>query len=847
VKDSDSKEIQSEKLEFVTESKRAESIEKKLEESFEDLGKLEHGDASEETGNDKLVEALEDLAAEEEVERDKAPEETSTTQGDTRKEDSSKASQLEKASMDDSRKIESNESWNQDEEEASAPCEGRIESSDQTLDPETPRRLGEIRSLDELDEALKQCAEWRIQKGFENDYQEAKVYFESEEVPDREKAADEGVDSAGPKLVENMETREQRRRFEEDHGGPPEVSIKSMNDVNKLIVKHPDVKRGKKFETMCGHCETYFEVKDDWSKTREELSRIHAICHTYVGNWRAGKEPTMISNLRRREEERIIREWAANQSEIESIKPQTVDDASDLRRANSEAVHKISSEVVHQSLGGIGESKSWKEREVGASIESMYRNQMNERQHIYIADLPKDSGWNQTQLRDFEKYIQTNQRSLEKSLAAINLPEGVQNPRILMTDGRLYVWTPKLRTDELLNAYEKQFFYFQDNGGVARLVEDLQRQLQLEGSLHKAHGHLNELIRQSIANDSGPPLKASPFHVKGQRVEGRILRFYLDAMGMSLTDLEGRVTRIAGPNGQAGIRNPRFPKGEELEISMARLTASIVSDGHLRESGRITYLEKNLERIERVRQILTNFGDIKVEGGFRKGVYEIHIPCQIGLALIEWGMTPGDKAIHNPGLSESILNGSERVRGAYLEELIPEDGYFRPSTGFAWNRSHALHAGNKIVDSGFEQRISQDEVSLMQEFGKKSKKLVRRKSISYGALKELQAHEDHGFADAAKKLVQVINRNPNRLIRDECRIAESFGIQVTLLPDQVRYSLATGRVSVRWRASTTSVDDALRWADICPPNDIKKKQAVENWQRKIVEDWLNRKSWMTKL
>lgn len=775
----------------MTKSKRAEAIEKKLEESFEDLGKLECDEPSKETRNDKLAEAFRELKAQERV--------------------------------------------------------GRIESSDQILDSETPRRLGEICSLNELDESLKQCPERRIQRSFENDYQKAKGYFESEEATEREKAADEGVDSARPKLVEDMEKREKRRRFEEDHGGFPEVSIESMNDVDNLIVKHPDVKRSKKFETMYGHCEIYFEVRGDWSKTREELSRIHDVCHAYVGNWRAGEEPTMISNLRKQEEERIIGEWAANQSEIEPIKPQTVDGTSDLWRTDSGAVHKISSEVVHQSLGGIGESKSWKEREVGASIVSMYRNQMNERQHIYIADLQKDSGWSQTQLRDFEMYVQTNQRSLEKFLTAISLHEGVQKPRISMTDGRLYVWTPKLRVDELLNAYEKQFFYFQDNGGVARLVEDLQRQLQLEGSLHNAHGQLNELIRQSITNDSGPPLRASPFHVKGERVEGRVLRFYLDAMGMSLTDLEGRVTRIAGPNGQAGIRNPRFPKDEELEVSMARLTASIVSDGHLRKSGRITYNEKNLERIERVRQILTEFGDIKVEGGFRNGVYEIHIPCQIGLALIEWGMTPGDKAIHNPGLSERILNGSERVRGAYLEELIPEDGYFHPSTGFAWNRSHALHAGNKTVDSGFEQRISQNEVSLMQEFGTKSKDLVRRKSISYGALKELQKHEDHRFADAARNLVQAINENPNWLIRDECRIAESLGIQITLLPDQVRYSLDTGRVSVRWRASTTSMDDALRWADICPPNDIEKKRAVENWQRKIVEDWLNRKSWTTKL
>jgi hypothetical protein len=198
-------------------------------------------------------------------------------------------------------------------------------------------------------------------------------------------------------------------------------------------------------------------------------------------------------------------------------------------------------------------------------------------------------------------------------------------------------------------------------------------------------------------------------------------------------------------------------------------------------------------------------------------------------------MIPGDKAIHNPGRPVRILNSSEKVRIAYLEELIPEDGWFHPSTGFAWNRSHALHAGNKTVDSGFEQRISQNEVSLMQEFGTKSKDLVRRKSISYGALKELQTHEDYRFADAARNLVQAINENPNRLIRDECRIAESLGIQVTLLPDQVRYSLATGRVSVRWRASTTGVDDALRWADICPPNDIEKKRVVENWQRKRAE------------
>ena len=88
----------------------------------------------------------------------------------------------------------------------------------------------------------------------------------------------------------------------------------------------------------------------------------------------------------------------------------------------------------------------------------------------------------------------------------------------------------------------------------------------------------------------------------------------------------------------------------------ARLTATFLSDGHQRSSGRIGYVEGDAERIKRVKDILKQLGDVEIRGYSRDGLKEFEIPREVGTALIRWGdMTPRDKAITNPGLPKALL------------------------------------------------------------------------------------------------------------------------------------------------------------------------------------------------
>lgn len=213
----------------------------------------------------------------------------------------------------------------------------------------------------------------------------------------------------------------------------------------------------------------------------------------------------------------------------------------------------------------------------------------------------------------------------------------------------------------------------------------------------------------------------------------------------------------------------------------------------------------------------------------------------IPIVLPKWAPTGPVKVIPLPPIRN--YRGGRNKSSLLWYKCDNCDDRFPVRTGRKKKSEYAF-CGKRCQASFHSQRLKGHEISAQ------TRKKISDTKRGIGSKDEPQTRDGktwHDFASNPKKLVQTIDENPNRLIRAECQIAESLGIQVTLLPDQVRYSLATGRISVRWRASTTSVDDALRWADICPPDDIKKKQAVENWQRKIVEDWLNRKSWMTKL
>ena len=86
-----------------------------------------------------------------------------------------------------------------------------------------------------------------------------------------------------------------------------------------------------------------------------------------------------------------------------------------------------------------------------------------------------------------------------------------------------------------------------------------------------------------------------------------------------------------------------------------------------------------------------------------------------------------------------------------------------------------------------------------------------------------------------------MSESTNKLINDEKKLAEDLGFKISLDPRGVSYYPRTGRVSVSWVAATESMDDTIRWAMECPPNEIRKKQLVESWLRKTAESWIDKR------
>jgi hypothetical protein len=756
-------------------------ISRKVEDAIEDLERMER--ASEST-EDKIRDALESVdEKEEDLERKKPVGETSESQGETRE-----------------------------------------------------SHFGEIRTREEYDQALENHSELKLRKSYESDEKEAVEYFEKRE---------HGEDAAKPTVVKEIENLELRRMYETIHDGPPEVRIESMKDVDDLLEKYPKEREQTGFDERYRLSEVYFEVKDKDSIPRQELAEVHGVSRQFVGFCGMGIEPTQIRRLRELEEKTIVKEWAQSDPEVSS---EVFRDTRAIERHETteklethKTVYQVETQVVKETASQLTDTKQLTSENVASVIEKLHRSVSSENCGISYAVLKSEI--ERGDIRKLEKTIHEHRDEIEKSLSEKFELENVR-ARVALVNDRLYTWIPKSRPDELVDAYEKQFYYFRDGREIVRVVEDLQNQLGLGDDLYKSLTHVNKVIRQLTAGDEGGRARVRPISEKSTRLEGKTVRFYLDVTDGRLSGLESRVTKVTGINGQAGIDNPRFPEGKELEVLKARLAAIIASDCHLRESGRIGYNEEHLKRIDRVQEILRHFGDITLEPKFRKGVYEVYIQNQIGLMMIHEGMTPGNKTIQNPGLPEGYHNWSEVARRAYLEELIPEDGSFSKKGGFLWSRNHALYDRDANNQQGFRPLITQREIELIIRNGNPTRGLVNQFDLSFGHLERLQHSTSSDVSEAAEKLLQAISDSPNNLIEDEKRIAESLGIKITLVPSCVKYFPKSERVSVKYTATTAAKEDAIRWSEIAPPNDERKRNEVELWLREIFESWLENKEWV---
>jgi hypothetical protein len=379
---------------------------------------------------------------------------------------------------------------------------------------------------------------------------------------------------------------------------------------------------------------------------------------------------------------------------------------------------------------------------------------------------------------------------------------------------------------DLITAYGQQFFYFKSPKELTKQLRTACKKLGIDGDDDLQR--LNELLKEKQSEKTMfAGNEANPIHPKRGRIKGESLRFIIELLGEPIQDLEGKINRITGVNGQGGILEPRFPDENHLLVVLTRLYSAMASDGHIRnESGKGEYYDPKISRIERVIENLNELGQIKsriIEK--TRGIYRLHIPSVVGSLLILMGFPIGDRTMQNKGLPPLIVKGPPEVLIAYLEEMVPEEGCFNNTTGISWNRTHGVYGTGKAGKKYQQPSLSKKQVDYIKKIASDTGDSKDRKTLPWSEL-VLKAEDGN---EIAKGIVDFVNSHPNQLIKDEARVAGRLGIEVDEGPYRLRYYKKTGRITLVSSARTKSIDDAERWGQICPPNDVEKRKKMIEW------------------
>ncbi|MGY5852046.1 MAG: hypothetical protein RTU92_00605 [Candidatus Thorarchaeota archaeon] len=679
-------------------------------------------------------------------------------------------------------------------------------------DSSSERQIGEITSKDDLDSAIEHHSEVRLNKHFEKQYKTSVENLENES-------------GAKSDLVSKLERLEKRRLYEAEHGSPPDVTIESMEDIDDLMKKNGFDNSGT--DESYRHCEVYFAVRNNRSETQLELAEKYNVSQSTVGNYRQYREPSLASRLRRVEEDAIIDEWAKSihdEGLTESIeaKHEEIDTERFRSKLNESvepgAVKRIKSEYVKEVFSNSEISELAAEN-IADRIEDIYRQHERIESKLYYADISSVDGLEDKILQDREKIEDSLRKRLQMDETDLDIRLGAGG-------GRMYIWTPKLDLNDMVSVWDDQYFYYKSRA-LMNLSDSVGSQLNLSGSLHENISHLEKITKQ-MTGDSSSTIKIKD---TSSRITGEVTQFHRDALGISNKHLEGQITRVTGPSGQGGIRNPKlnFEKSE-IERIRAHSIATAVSDCHIRKSGKMEYYEENLDRVERFQDVTRQFGDSDNEVKFRKrdNLYYQNVASPIGKALLKWGLKPGDRTIENHGLPEDAPKWDNLSKAEYLKAMVAQDGTVARNR-VKWHRSHTLHAGDKSDAYGFEPRISQKEVDLIRSidnpFTSKSDKEIQ---LYWGGIKKLMQSDDESTRTTARELYDTILRNRNKLIDDEANMATDLGMDIDLRPRRVTFYKKSERVSIQWEAKTADIHSTIQWGIDC---NIDHREKSEKLQR----------------
>ncbi|TFH09408.1 MAG: hypothetical protein E4H14_04480 [Candidatus Thorarchaeota archaeon] len=652
-----------------------------------------------------------------------------------------------------------------------------------------------------FEQSLSRNQNIRLDKRFDNWYRDVMIFFEIEEKAangevDLEKFAKEhGISTRKlrelrmkrPYLLDRLERSELQRIYAAVHGSSPEVSIESMEDLKRLLDIHEDLRLDNYV-----NCEIYFEMRklraQGWTYTK--LSKKFKMSRANINLWLNEYPPKPIPKLREAEEKRIIQSWAQDQALKLRI---AADHEADLRRKLRRIV-----------LPDNGKIDSLDALENAVRKLAMQLDLPSERVLFAEVDLDNSKGF----LSAKKKLEQLARRELKLS--------NDSKVYLALVDGRLYIWVPNSQPFRLINLYSDLYFYFPNSEGFAKFLNHVKTSLDRGVNLSLERTHLENLISQMCDMEKSVSFR----NEKGRRVfrvKSAHLLLLLDMLGMELSNLEGKISRITGNTGYGGIENPRFPSGERLAIVLARLYTTIGCDGHINKKGRTTYYEEELDRIALVEETLRELGDIQLKPwkSEKDNCYECYLPSIIGKMVIRMGLCVGDKTLQNPKLDRRFLNlmNFESSR-AFVADTIPEDGTVKPG------RISCTHSVR------LSSNIGKDEIDLIKNHGKKEGSRWR---LPVGKLRKLRNSKDTKTAQTAKSLYQRVMANPCNQIQDEKQIVESLGVGVVDSAVSVHYHRKSGNVTVSWRWTTSGEKNAMKLAIIAPPNDVKKREVLRKW------------------
>ncbi|MFQ5885494.1 MAG: hypothetical protein ACE5IO_10395, partial [Thermoplasmata archaeon] len=422
---------------------------------------------------------------------------------------------------------------------------------------------------------------------------------------------------------------------------------------------------------------------------------------------------------------------------------------------------------------------------------------------------------------------------IEKRLTRFLVDSGIESCRVRIgVHGHsLYVRVQHNDEFDWLNLLSSELFYF-DKEYKRNMVGKSLGLLELPSvkSLSGLIRQLTDYGKQSAVPAGGVN---ADLQSKSRYLSGETLGFMMDVFGERFTNIQKHVHSVGiAQKGKWQIRSPSFPEGEELLVLLARLYAIIVCDGNIdRTSFGVTYTEKTEERRRIVMEIARGLGEVRVTEQRNKNRTDgLAFPSAIGRLLRKLGMPAGDKVLIGARVPSFILNGSERVQRAYLEELIPEEGSItfdvHGGLKILWGRTVVLRETRESRKYASVELVSPKMVQMIVDKGQYEEKRKCHR-LSAGDLRDLKYTGDPDLASLAEELDRLVRERPPRLMIDEQELCKSNGISTGRHLCYVRYYTRSKRVSAHWEAHTRSQQDVELWWRVAPPNDLRKRRRLK--------------------